>query len=138
MSVMIRKSSTILGLLALTVAFAPAPATAQSDLDASEASAFMGAWTIAIDSDYGPFEMGLEVIEHEGKVAALMASAEMGTVNITDISKSGEALVLSYEADAQGQVFPVMLQLEPAGEELSVDFNAADGQFMATGTATKD
>jgi hypothetical protein len=44
-----------------------------------------------------------------------IGSPDMGTMqDVTDVTRSGETLVLSYEADAQGQFIPVTIRLEPA------------------------
>jgi hypothetical protein len=119
-------------------ALTPTAVAAQSDLDVSEAGAFLGAWVISINSDYGPFTFDLEIADHDGKVGATISSPEIGmTEEITDISRSGEGMVLKYQSEYEGQVFPVQIELEPDGDGLSVGFDAADGQFFAMGKATK-
>ena len=126
------------GLFALCVLVGPSTVAAQSEVNADQASEFMGTWVINLDSDFGAIALDLEITGEDGKVAVMVGAPEMGgMVNVTDITKEGTSLVLSYEADAEGQVFPVMIELEPDGQELSVEFEAADGQFFASGTATK-
>jgi hypothetical protein len=126
------------GLIALCLIIGPSTLTAQSDVDAAQASAFMGTWVISMESDFGPIMMDLEITDQDGKVAVMVGSPDLGgLVSVTNITKDDMSLVLSYEADAQGQIIPIMLELEPDGEELSVEFEAADGQFFATGKATK-
>ena len=111
----------------------PTTAAAQSSLDTSAAGAFMGTWELEFESPQGAFVMELALTDSGGKVAANISS-EMGDQAVTDISISGDALVLRYEIDAQGQVAPVALTVSPAGTAV-MDF--ADGMFEMAGTATK-
>ena len=57
---------------------------------------------------------------------------------ITDISKSGESLVLAFVGEAQGQTFDAVITLEPTGPDaVDVYFDIAAGAFAMTGTGTK-
>jgi len=137
-----RAHTKFLGLavcaLLLGAAAMPAPAVAQSQLDVAQAEAFMGEWVVTIDSDFGTFSFGLDLTDQAGKVAATMSSPEMGgSQEITDITRSDEALVLSFEANAQGQFFPVALTLSPNGEDLDVYFEVGTGEFSASGVGTR-
>ena len=117
--------------------FFPLGSSAQSALDASEAEAFIGAWTIALDTDFGAFDMDLKVEDQGGKVAvSIGAPTQDGMANVTDITRSGEGLVLAYEVDAQGQLFPISVTLTRDGEGLTAAFNFG-GQFSASGTGTR-
>lgn len=120
----------------LGVVFSPTVASAQSDLDASEAEAFMGEWMISLDTDFGAFDIDLKIEDQGGKVAVTIGSAEQGMVEVTDITRSGEGLVPSYEIDAQGQMFPVSVVLTPDGEGLVASFDFG-GQFSADAAATR-
>lgn len=137
-----RPNITAPRLLAASVAVAlallsPAASSAQSQLDVSEAQAFLGNWTVSIDSDFGPIEMDLALADQGGKVAANVGSADLGSVEVTNVTRDGEKLVLAWDAEAQGQVFDAMLSLVPDGENLNADFEAAGGQFFASGVATR-
>lgn len=142
--------STLLHVRRLAVAGAllvavvsPRAASAQSELDASEASAFMGEWNISFQSDFGPVEFSLELTDQGGKVAAKVGlpdfdgSGPGDPVDVTDLRRSGEGLVLSYEFDAQGQLVPVSLTLTPDGEGLTAVFDLAGGAFSLSGTGTR-
>ena len=105
------------------VALSPAATMAQSQLDVSEAQAFLGKWVINMDTDMGPFSMQLEITEMSGKVAASVGAPEMGGMqDVSDITRSAESLVLKYEAN---------------GDDLAVGFDVADGMFLADGVATR-
>ena len=104
---------TSLVAVALLV-FAPgAFAQDASELDASEAEGFMGAWTLNLEAPQGPFPLSLTVEDMGGKVAATINNDFMGETKVTDISKDGDALNLKWEADMQGQVMPLTLSLTP-------------------------
>jgi hypothetical protein len=82
--------------------------------------------------------MDLDVADQEGKVAASIGSPEMGgSQPVTDITRSGESLVLKFEADAQGQIIAVAVTLEPNGENLDVWFEVGTGEFSASGVGTR-
>ena len=108
-----------------------------SDLDTAEASGFIGDWVLAMNSPEGPFNLGLSIKDVEGKVAAELKSEVQGARTITDISKSGDGLVLQYESDFKGKTFPVVLTLNPDGDTLRVVWNSASGQFVIDGTGKK-
>jgi hypothetical protein len=126
--------------LALTLALAlPQAATAQSQLDTSQAQAFIGSWVVSMTSDMGAFTMNVEIRDMGGKVAATLNQADMGMQQeVTDIVKSGESLVLSFDGDFQGQAFTAALSFEPpSGDESAVWFDINDGQFGMGGTGTR-
>ncbi len=116
----------------------PNVASAQSQLDVAQAQAFLGTWVLAMTSDMGNFSMNLNVTDQGGKVAATIGSPDIGMEQeVTDISKSGESLVLAFAGDAQGQMFEAEVTLEPAGNGLSVYFDINQGAFAMSGTGTK-
>ena len=117
----------------LGVVFSPRVVSAQSDLDASEAEAFLGDWIVSVESDFGAFDVNLKIEDQGGKVAASVALPEQGVVEVTDITRSGDDLVLSYELDTQGQLISVSVTLEPDGEDLIVEFDFG-GDFVVDGT----
>jgi hypothetical protein len=110
---------------------------AQAPLPTSEAAKFMGAWVITLESPQGPFSMTLTVSDNAGNAAAELTSDIMPAQKVTDISKSGDDLVLKYQGDFQGQAFAAKITLTPADDKLGVNFDVMDGQFMMTGVGTK-
>ena len=132
------KSMGLAVATALCAAVLPGHAAAQSKLDVAQAEAFLGKWVISMQTDFGPFHMDLDVADQEGKVAASIGSPEMGgSQPVTDITRSGESLVLKFEADAQGQIIAVAVTLEPNGENLDVWFDVGTGEFSASGVGTR-
>ncbi len=135
-----RISARMLTLLALVAGLAlPASASAQSQLDSSQATAFIGSWTLNFNSDQGAFAMTVAIRDQGGKVAASLTQADMGMQqDVTDITKDGESLVLSFSGDFQGQAFAAAISIEPpASNESAVYFDINDGQFGMPGTGTK-
>jgi len=103
----------------------------------AQAQEFLGSWNVAIQSEMGAFEMQLAIADQGGKVAATVGMAQMGNTSVTDITRAGEALVLTYSMDAQGQQIPVVVNLRPENQILRLNLNFAGGMFSATGTATR-
>ena len=116
---------------------APFAVSAQSQLDVSDAEDFIGNWDLALQTEMGPFALDLDIEDQGGKVGASIGSVDLGgSQEITDITRSGDDLLLRYEMDAQGQVVRVSATLTREGEQLNVALDFADGMFMANGVAT--
>jgi len=133
--------SRALGALTLALLFAGSPVqvSGQSALNASDAQAFLGSWSLDMTSQMGNFTMGLDFTDMAGKVGATLDFPDAGMNQaITDITKSGESLVLAFVGEAQGQSFDAVITLEPtAPDAVDVYFDIAAGAFAMTGTGTK-
>lgn len=110
---------------------------AQAPLATAETEKFMGAWLLTLDSPQGPFAMTMTLTDVEGKVACELTSDIMPAQKVTDISKSGNDLVLKYQGDFQGQAFSAKITLTPVEDKLGINFDVMDGQFMMSGVGTK-
>ena len=136
----VRRLAVVAALLGVVVA--PRAVSAQSELDASEATAFLGSWSVSFQSDFGAIEFPLELADQDGKVAATVGLPDFtgagpgAPVAVTDLSRSGEGLVLNYEFDA-GQLVAVSLTLTPDGEDLAAVFDLAGGALSLSGTAKR-
>jgi len=126
-------------LAALALLAVGASASAQSALATSDATAFLGAWTLGLDTPQGAMTMALDVKDQGGKVAAsITAEPIMPTPQpITDITKRGDTLVLAYTLDVQGQSIPATIVLAPDGDKWKATFDFMQGQFTVDGTAAK-
>jgi hypothetical protein len=128
--------SLVAGLFALFAG--SSSVAAQSQLDASQAQAFMGAWVMVLETDFGAMNLELEIEDMSGKVGAQVGSADFGGFqSITDITRSGENLLMKYMMDAQGQMIDIAMTLERQGEGLGVRLDVAGGQMTLNTTATK-
>ena len=121
----------------LVTVLSPAAVSAQSDLATSEAEAFIGDWNLPMDSEFGSFELLLEIHDQDGRVAANIGAPDFGMQSVTDITKSGETLILNYDTDAQGQLISVTVTLEHDGENILFQLDAAEGAFSVGGTGTR-
>jgi hypothetical protein len=80
----------------------------------------------------------LNIVDQGGKVAATFGDPTQGMMaNVTDITRSGEALHMNLFVDAQGQSIDVNLQLARDGEALNVSLAAMGGSFTATAVGTR-
>ena len=108
-----------------------------SSLAVADAAKFMGAWILTLDSPQGPFALTMTLTDVDGKVACELTSDIMPAQKVTDVSKSGNDLVLKYQGDFQGQAFAAKITLTPVEDKLGVNFDVMDGQFMMSGTGVK-
>jgi hypothetical protein len=125
-------------MLVLVVLALPRMAGAQT-LAVADAAAFMGGWTLGLDTPQGPLSMDLTIKDEAGKVAASISAEPMipGSTAITDITKDGTKLVLKYMLEVQGMSIPTVITLIPDGEKWKANFDFASGQFQVDGTAVK-
>jgi hypothetical protein len=126
--------------VAVLVALAiPGSAFAQAGLAAADATAFLGAWTLGLDTPQGALSMELTIKDEAGKVTGTISAEPMvpGVAKITDITKAGTNLVLKYMLEVQGMQIPTVITLTPDGDKWKANFDFADGQFSTAGTAAK-
>ena len=107
-----------------------------SSLDVSEVTAFIGMWTLSLESDRGPFAFRMDIKDLGGKVAATLNSDYLGESKVTDITRDGDDLNLRWDADLQGQIVPLTLTLTPDGDQLKAMMDFA-GFAQMDGVATK-
>ncbi len=110
-------AASVLAVLALA-----APAFAQSSLAVAEAAAFMGGWTLGLDTPQGSMEMTLDLTDEGGKVGGQAGRPNPGpvpgTTAITDISKDADKLVLRYTLNFQGMEIPAEIALGSRGRQV--------------------
>ena len=124
-------------VVAAVIACTPLVASAQSALAVADAAKFLGTWAVNMDTPQGAFTMNLNLTDKGGKVAGEVSADQLPTQEITDITKAGEDLVMKYASDFQGQAFNVKITMSVDGAKGKVTFDAADGQFVMDGAATK-
>lgn len=133
------KKSMIRTLVMAACVATPIAASAQSALATADAAAFVGKWTIALESPQGAFEQELNVKDEGGKVVAEITNQMQTTPQtISDISKTGADLVLKFAGDFQGTPFAAKITMTLDGDnKAKVVFDVMDGQFTMEGTGTK-
>jgi hypothetical protein len=125
--------------LALMLVLLPFASAAEAQLAPADAGAFMGTWTLSLNSPQGAFEQTMVLKDEGGKVVAEMSSAMAPeTQKVTDVSKKGNDLVLKFQGNFQGNPFDAMITLVPtAPDKCTVSFDINGGQFTMDGTGTK-
>ena len=139
------KQHAFTAAMALSVLLLTGPAVAgqASMLDASEASGFMGTWVISMENPRGGGTRDQTVvIRDEGGKAAARIEGGRGYVDqrqldITDIAKDGDSLVLSFERSGRGQAFPIVLTLTLDGEMINASQDIGGGRFTVSGSGKK-
>jgi hypothetical protein len=128
----------LLGTVVLAVVLATGVISAQA-LSPADAGAFMGSWTLALDTPQGNFEQSLDLKDDSGKVVGEMSSQMQPDVQkITDVSKKGEELILKFAGNFQGNPFDATITLTPDGtDKVKVAFDVNNGMFTMNGTGTK-
>ena len=107
-------------------------------LPTTDAAKFMGAWLLTLESPQGAFSMTLTLSDNGGRVAGELTSDIAPPQKVSDISKTGNDLVLKYQGDYQGQAFSAKITLTPVDDaKVGINFDVMDGQFMMTGVGTK-
>jgi hypothetical protein len=103
-----------------------------------DVSKFMGGWTLSLDSPQGAFQLNFDLTQKDGKPFGSLTSDIAPPQDVTDISKSGDDLVLKYMGNFQGQSFDAKITLTLDGEKnCKVVFDVMGGQFVMNGTGTK-
>jgi hypothetical protein len=134
-----KRLSWIVGAIAAVALLAAPPVKAQSALAVTEAAAFLGTWTITLDSPQGPFEQTLELKDAGGKVSGQITSAiAPEPTQVTEIAKDGQDLVLKFAGDFQGTAFTAKITMTLQGsDKAKATFDVMDGQFVMDGMAVK-
>ncbi len=113
-------------------------ARAQEAAKPGDVAKFMGTWALNLDSPQGSFTMNFALTEKEGKLTGELTSEMAPPQEVTDISKSGDDLVLKYAGNFQGNAFDATITLTPSADNtVNLVFDINGGQFTMNGTGTK-
>jgi len=107
-------SRTVLVVLAVALAAWSAPTTVIAGgqaLASADAKPWVGEWTLTIQGGRGPQERALTIKDMSGKVAATLGGGRGGPVEITDVSKKGNDLVLKFKQQGRGGEVDVVMTL---------------------------
>ncbi len=106
----------LLGTIALAIALSTGLGAAQ--LAPADAGAFMGTWTLMLDSPQGAFEQTMVLKDEGGKVVAEISNQMQPDVQkVTDVTKKGDDLVLKFAGNFQGNPFDAAITLTPDGTD---------------------
>ena len=127
----------LFGTIALAIALSTGLGAAQ--LAPADAGAFMGSWSLMLDTPQGSFEQTMVLKDEAGKVIAEISNQMQPDVQkVTDVSKKGDDLILKFAGNFQGNAFDAMITMTPDGtDKCKVTFVVNGGQFTMSGTGTK-
>jgi hypothetical protein len=127
----------LVGTVALAIALSTGLGAAQ--LTPADAGAFMGTWTLSLDSPQGAFEQTMVLKDEGGKAVAEISSQMAPDVQkVTDVTKKGSDLVLKFAGNFQGNPFDAEITMTPDGtDKCKVTFDVNGGQFTMSGTGVK-
>lgn len=112
-------------------------AEAQAGVEAEWAQQFMGSWNVQLDTPDGQMPVVVSVREAGGQVVVVMGNGQAESEPITNVSRSGETLVASYEMEYQGMPIDATIRLQREGEGLSTDWSFAGGAYQTQATGTR-
>ena len=133
-------TAAVLGVLLLA---GPAAAGQASMLNSSEASAFMGAWTVTMKTPLGAvFDQTVTIRNKGGKVAVTVGPDGIAPSHTATVRLDGNRLVIAYRMIAYlwgGPATPsdTVLTLTLNGETLTATQDFPRAQFRMSGTATR-
>lgn len=127
----------LLGTLALALALSTGIGAAQ--LTPADAGAFIGSWSLMLDSPQGAFEQTMVLKDEGGKAVAEISNQMQPEVQkVTDVTMKGTDLILKFAGNFQGNPFDAMITMTPDGtDKCKVTFDVNGGQFTMSGTGTK-
>ncbi len=112
----------------ILVSMVLSPAAAQ--VAPAEAEEFVGSWTLSMVFNGREIEMSLDLLEVEVVLGGTLSSVfQAEPQQITEITKEGDVLTLSWVTTAQGQDTTLRLTLRSVDGELEGTFGDVDGFF---------
>lgn len=131
-----RRLAIVLGLAAALLWTGGLAAQEASMLDVGDAEGYLGEWALTLETPRGTQEQNLMLTDVGGKVAAELSGGRGGTMTITDITRSGDDLLLKFERTMRGNSMLVTMTLSLDGETLTVSQEIGD-RFSMTGTGER-
>ena len=102
---------TVVVALAVVLAGTGVGLNAGQATTTADAKAWMGDWVLTIEGGRGPQERTLTIKDAGGKVAATLGGGRGGAIEVTDISKKGNDLVLKFKQQGRGGEQDVVMTL---------------------------
>ena len=148
MSRTVRSSSVVVlgAVFAIVLARATAPLVGQAPAQSvrtatapttAQVAPFVGDWLVTVSLMSNDATFAVSVKADGGKPSATIRADGQPTVNVTDITMSGNNLVLKYMSQAMGQAISTVLTLAPDSANLRATMSIMDGQYELSGTAAK-
>lgn len=111
-------------------------AAAQATTTTADAKAWIAEWTLTIQGGRGPQERLLTIKDMNGKVAATLGGGRGGPIEIADVSKKGNDLVLKFKQQGRGGEADVVMTLSMEADG-TLKVSQEVGGNTQTGTGKK-
>ena len=96
----------------------------------------MGTWVLSIETPRGTNEQTVTIRDASGTVAARLEGAG-GSIDVTDVTKDADSLVLNFSRNMRGNDIDIVLTLSLDGDTMHASQDVNDGMFSMTGSGTK-
>lgn len=123
-------------LLAFVLSLAATGLATAGQLTPADAKSWMGEWALTIQGGRGPQESTLTIKEMGGKVVATRAGGRGNPIEITDITKKGDDVILKFKQQGRGGEVDVTLTLTMQADGTVKVVNQA-GENKQEGTGKK-
>lgn len=115
---------------------APAASAGPAMATPADAAPFIGDWVITAEGPMGPSVFRISVAVVDGAVTARVGSDFMDQA-VTNIRKNGEALVLIYSFDFDGNPVPAVVTLARAEDLMGAVIDFGGGAFVMQGAGPR-
>jgi hypothetical protein len=105
------------------------PLAAQSAEAGDWSKGLVGSWELTLGTPDGDVPMVVTVREEGSNLVVELARGGQGGRPITNVRRSGGALVATYSMQYQGMQLPATVRLQRDGEELETRWSFADGMY---------
>lgn len=105
--------------LVLVVLWAASASGQGSSLPSSEAKAFIGTWVFAMTEPMGAQET-VKIIDRDGRIAATVQAQQFPPIEVSDVTKFGEVLILGATRFENGKPVQALVILRPTGDTMSM------------------
>ena len=125
-----------LGIVLLTGSWSTGTLAGGQALATADAKTWMGEWALTVLGGRGSQERQLTIKDMGGKVVATLGGGRGGPIEITDVSKKGNDVVLKFKHQGRGGEADVLMTLSMQGAGTLTVKNEVAGNAQ-TGTGNK-
>jgi hypothetical protein len=101
------------------------------------AAAYLGEWSLNLDSPNGPVAMSLALKNNAGRVGGELSSEMQPAQAFSEITRRGTGLELKYTFDYQGTHLEGVVNLTPDNGKMLATISIAEGAYVMEGTAAR-
>ena len=129
-------AAAVFGMMLLA---GPTSAGQTSELAASEATEFIGTWIVTLDGPRGGnVSLTVTVRDEGGMVAARIEGGRGGPSDVTEVTRSGDDLVLAFEREGRRGRMEIAMTLTLTGDDtVDASMSLGGGQFTIEGAGER-